>query len=266
MREPAASNRRAVRAFGYAPVFGPTWTENARSRCESFDAALYADAQADPSRYDEEPSGCGLPQMGVRRYAGFRSAMVRIAPRLGPAAWHLDVIRSAISVTEKAPSDLLPRNHPATLSWSVRTPANSCTDCARGPSARGAPPSPGLGSAVGGARERCGPAITASLRALARPGGRRAGAFHLPQTVPTRRTGRPNRAARVVHSRNEASRRPRRDPAPRGRCRRSRFSEGTTAGGASHLESDRVSLRHRSEDSALAGGDAPPLWPSEEIS
>src|SRR3954447_22710309 len=177
MREPAASNRRAVRAFGYAPVFGPTWTENARSRCESFDAALYADAHADPSRYDEEPSGCGLPQMGVRRYAGFRSAMVRIAPRLGPAAWHLDVIRSAISVTEKAPSDLLPRNHPTILSSSVRTPANSCTDCARGPALAARRPHPGLGSAVGGARERCGAAITASPRALAGPGGRRAGAF-----------------------------------------------------------------------------------------
>src|SRR3954447_2010228 len=266
MREPAASNRRAVRAFGYAPVFGPTWTENARSRCESFDAALYADAQADPSRYDEEPSGCGLPQMGVRRYAGFRSAMVRIAPRLGRAGWHLDVIRSAISVTEKAPSDLLPRNHPTTLSSSVRTPANSCTDCARGPSARGAPPSPG--PRLGGPR---GPRTVRSRGHRKPPGARRPGRsprrrLHLPQTVPTRRTGRPDRAARVVHSRDEASGRPRRDPAPRGRCRRSRFSEGTTAGGASHLESDRVSLRHRSEDSALAGGDAPPLWPSEEIS
>ena len=147
--------------------------------------------------------------------------MVRIAPRFGPAGWHLDVTPQRHSVIEKVrPIHSRGTHRRPPLSVVGRTLTSSCTIGAAAQRSRRA--TVGLGSAVGGARERCGPATAATparspARAVAAP------APSPPQTVPTRRTGPPDRAARVVHFPSDHVRRPRHDAAAGGRCGRSIF-------------------------------------------
>src|SRR3954451_22842512 len=97
------------------------------------------------------PRPAGLPHPDMRRLRVVRSPMVRIAPRLGPAGWHRDVTPQRHSVIEKAPPDPLPGTPRRAPSVVGRTPADSFTDCARNPSARGAPASASVRPSVAAA-------------------------------------------------------------------------------------------------------------------
>jgi hypothetical protein len=166
------------------------------------------------------PRAAGLPHTDVRRLRVLRGPMVRIAPRLGPPGWHLDVTPQRHSVIEKAPSDPLPRNPTDDRPYQ----SSAGRSLARAPIGAAAQRSRratvGLGSAVGGARERCGPATAATP---ARSPARRSQQRRLRLTDGSHPAYGPHRAARVVHFPSDHVRRPRHDAAARGRCGRSIF-------------------------------------------
>ena len=169
MREPAAPNRGAVRAFSDAPISGPHTDRKCAHRLPVARRGAIRRHDADPSRLRRCALGlrvCRTPMCGGCGFCAVR--WCEWPPRLGPAGWHRDVTPQRHSVIEKVrPIHSRGTHRRPPLSVVGRTLTSSCTIGAAAQRSRRA--TVGLGSAVGGARERCGKAIPAGP-ARCRPG------------------------------------------------------------------------------------------------